>query len=184
MSTNVINLTDLAAQLTPRAVVGNPRAGVSRADLLSQGVNAQFIEAHMALGRTLTEIPELWSEFVRKQNAKLMQDKPVVAPYNSKAVSDASKRSVHVPYQSAPVPENETPEQELARLRGENAKLKAQKALSKLSLKVSEKGAVSVYGMGKWPVTLYAEQWLRLLGSGQDILAFIEENAGSLSSKE
>ena len=54
---------------------------------------------------------------------------------------------------------------ELERLRAENAALKATKtAAGSLSLKVSEKGALSVYGMGRFPVTLYKEQWLKLLG--------------------
>lgn len=72
---------------------------------------------------------------------------------------------------------------ELERLRAENAKLK-NKDKAGLSLKVSEKGAVSVYGMGRFPVTLYKEQWLRLLAAGEEIKAFIEENDSKLKSKE
>lgn len=64
-----------------------------------------------------------------------------------------------------------------------NAKLKAAKQ-GKLTLRVSEKGAVSAYGMGKWPVTLYRGQWERLLASKDEILAFIEINADSLSVKD
>lgn len=56
----------------------------------------------------------------------------------------------------------ETPEQELARLRAENAQYKAQ-ANRPLTLKVSEKGALSAYGLGRFPTTLYKEQWLKLL---------------------
>jgi len=74
-------------------------------------------------------------------------------------------------------------EQELARLRAENARLK-NKGASGLSLKVSEKGAVSLYGMGRFPVTLYKEQWLRILASAPDIEAFIRENDGKLKTKE
>jgi hypothetical protein len=51
-------------------------------------------------------------------------------------------------------------------------------------MKVSEKGALSVYGMGRFPVTLYKEQWLKLLGMADEIKAFIEANNGSLKSKE
>jgi hypothetical protein len=51
-------------------------------------------------------------------------------------------------------------------------------------LKVSEKGAVSVYGMGKFPVTLYKEQWLRLLEIADDIRAFIAANDAQLKSKQ
>jgi hypothetical protein len=52
-----------------------------------------------------------------------------------------------------------------------------------LSLKVSEKGAVSVYGLGRFPVTLYKEQWLRLLDISEDIRGFIRQNDAQLKSK-
>jgi hypothetical protein len=72
---------------------------------------------------------------------------------------------------------------ELERLRAENSALK--KTSSKgLSLKVSEKGALSVYGMGRFPVTLYKEQWLKLLDMSDDIRAFIQANDGALKAKE
>jgi hypothetical protein len=72
---------------------------------------------------------------------------------------------------------------ELERLRAENERLK-KSSHSKLAMKVSEKGALSVYGMGRFPVTLYKEQWLKLLGMADDIKAFIEANNASLKSKE
>jgi len=72
---------------------------------------------------------------------------------------------------------------ELERLRQENAALK-KGASSGLRLKVSEKGAVSVYGMGRFPVTLYKEQWLRLLDKGDEIRSFIAANEGQLKAKE
>jgi hypothetical protein len=50
-------------------------------------------------------------------------------------------------------------------------------------MKVSEKGAVSVYGMGRFPVTLYKEQWLRLLDMADDIRAFIAANEAHLKTK-
>jgi len=68
---------------------------------------------------------------------------------------------------------------ELARLRQENAALK-KGAPSGIRMKVSEKGAVSVYGMGRFPVTLYKEQWLKLLDMSDDIRAFITANEGQL----
>ena len=52
------------------------------------------------------------------------------------------------------------------------------------SLKVSEKGAVSVYGLGRFPVTLYKEQWTRLLEMADDIRTFIADNEGKLKAKE
>src|SRR5215813_12620796 len=72
---------------------------------------------------------------------------------------------------------------ELERLRNENAALK-KGASSGIRLKVSEKGAVSVYGMGRFPVTLYKEQWLKLLDMSNDIRAFIAANEAQLKAKE
>jgi len=72
---------------------------------------------------------------------------------------------------------------ELERLRAENAQLKNKKP-GGLSFKVSEKGAVSLYGMGRFPVTLYKEQWLRILASAAEIEAFIRENDSKLKTKE
>lgn len=74
---------------------------------------------------------------------------------------------------------------ELERLRAENAALKQDKpARGTLSMKVSEKGALSIYGMGRFPVTLYKEQWLKLLGIAEDIKKFISENESKLKTKE
>jgi hypothetical protein len=72
---------------------------------------------------------------------------------------------------------------ELARLRAENESLK-QKRNAATSMKVSEKGAVSVYGLGRFPVTLYQEQWLKLLLMADDIKTFIAENKDRLKAKE
>jgi len=71
---------------------------------------------------------------------------------------------------------------ELERLRSENAALK-KGAASGVTMKVSEKGALSIYGMGRFPVTLYKEQWLKLLGMSDDIRAFITANEGQLKTK-
>jgi hypothetical protein len=72
---------------------------------------------------------------------------------------------------------------ELERLRKENAALK-KGASSAVRLKVSEKGAVSVYGMGRFPVTLYKEQWLKLLDRSDDIRAFIAASETKLKAKD
>jgi hypothetical protein len=72
---------------------------------------------------------------------------------------------------------------ELERLRAENAQLKT-KDKPGISLKVSEKGALSLYGMGRFPVTLYKEQWLRVLEQADQIKAFIAENDSQLKAKE
>ena len=71
---------------------------------------------------------------------------------------------------------------ELDRLRNENAALK-KGASSSLRLKVSEKGALSVYGMGRFPVTLYKEQWLKLLDMSDEIRGFIKANDAQLKAK-
>jgi hypothetical protein len=74
---------------------------------------------------------------------------------------------------------------ELEKLKAENAALKAKKpGGGTLSMKVSEKGALSVYGMGRFPVTLYKEQWLKLLGIAEDIKKFIGENDHLLKTKD
>ncbi len=72
---------------------------------------------------------------------------------------------------------------ELARLKAENERLKKQQA-SPLRLKVSAKGALSVYGLGRFPVTLYKEQWARLLHAADDIRAFVAEHDSELKAKE
>ena len=72
---------------------------------------------------------------------------------------------------------------ELERLRAENAALKSRPARS-VSLKVSEKGGLSVYGLGRFPVTLYKEQWTKLLDMADEIRAFLRENDARLKSKE
>ena len=74
-------------------------------------------------------------------------------------------------------------EAELARLRSENAALK-KSATSAIRMKVSEKGALSIYGMGRFPVTLYKEQWLRLLDKSDEIRGFINANEAALKAKE
>ncbi len=79
-----------------------------------------------------------------------------------------------------------TPEQmkkELERLHAENETLK-RRSEKGLSLKVSQKGGVSVYGLGRFPVTLYKEQWEKLLDMTDDILAFIQENEAELKTKD
>ena len=74
---------------------------------------------------------------------------------------------------------------EIARLKAENEALKNREpGRGTLTMKVSEKGALSVYGMGRFPVTLYKEQWIKLLGIADDIKKFIDENDSRLKTKE
>ena len=71
---------------------------------------------------------------------------------------------------------------ELERLRRENAALK-KSAATGVSMKVSEKGALSVYGMGRFPVTLYKEQWLKLLDMSDEIRSFVAAHENELKSR-
>ena len=71
---------------------------------------------------------------------------------------------------------------EMERLRAENEALKA-KISRPTSIRVSQKGALSVYGLGRFPVTLYKEQWLKLLAMADEIKQFIAENEARLKVK-
>ena len=81
------------------------------------------------------------------------------------------------------MPTEEEMKAEIERLRAENESLK-KPARGQLALKVSEKGALSVYGMGRFPVTLYREQWEKLLAMADQIKAFIQANDQTLKKKE
>ena len=72
---------------------------------------------------------------------------------------------------------------ELERLRAENERLKKRSSKG-VTMKVSEKGGLSVYGLGRFPVTLYKEQWVRLLDMNEDIRTFIRENEATLKAKD
>jgi len=75
---------------------------------------------------------------------------------------------------------------ELDRLKGENETLRAQTRAKpgQLTMKVSEKGGVSVYGLGRFPVTLYQEQWSKLLDYAEEIRRFIAANQSQLKKKD
>ncbi|MGA2722168.1 MAG: hypothetical protein ABSG79_07105 [Bryobacteraceae bacterium] len=81
------------------------------------------------------------------------------------------------------MPTEEELRAEIERLRAENEVLK-KPTRGQLSLKVSEKGALSVYGLGRFPVTLYREQWEKLLGMADQIRQFIQDNTHLLKKKE
>jgi hypothetical protein len=75
-------------------------------------------------------------------------------------------------------------EELLARIAELERQMGKKKNAGALSFKVSDKGAVSVYGMGRFPVTLYYEQWLKLLGAADELRAFLDENKSQLKLKE
>jgi hypothetical protein len=81
------------------------------------------------------------------------------------------------------MPTEEELKAELEKLRAENEALK-KPSTTRVYLKVSEKGALSVYGLGRFPVTLYREQWEKLLGLSDEIKKFITENDSTLKKKE
>ena len=80
----------------------------------------------------------------------------------------------------------ETAEQKLARLEAENKALKEkiERKPGQLRLKIREKGGLSVYGLGRFPVTLYKEQWTRLLDYGDEIKKFLQANDQQLKAKQ
>jgi hypothetical protein len=71
---------------------------------------------------------------------------------------------------------------ELERLRKENESLK-KGAAKGISMKVSEKGGLSIYGLGRFPITLYKEQWTKLLDMSDEIRSFLIANDSALKSK-
>ena len=82
---------------------------------------------------------------------------------------------------------DETPEQRMSRLEAENRQLREQmeqRKTGQLRLKVGEKGGLSVYGLGRFPVTLYKEQWTRLLDYAEEIKSFLKDNDRLLKAKE
>jgi hypothetical protein len=79
---------------------------------------------------------------------------------------------------------DEAMQAELERLRQENAALKNKPARGAFSLKVSEKGGLSVYGLGRFPVTLYKEQWGKLLDHADEIREFLKAHDADLKTKE
>jgi len=82
------------------------------------------------------------------------------------------------------MPTEEEMQAEIAKLKAENEALKKPVARGQMSMKVSEKGALSVYGLGRFPVTLYREQWEKLLGMSDQIRQFIQDNDEQLKKKE
>lgn len=80
--------------------------------------------------------------------------------------------------------DNQDLQAELARLREENSRLKAPKAAKQITMKVADKGGLSVYGLGRFPVTLYKEQWIKLLEIADEIREFIANNEDRLKTKD
>ena len=77
-----------------------------------------------------------------------------------------------------------TAEEKIAFLEARNAELSKPREPGKLRLKVSEKGGVSLYGLGRFPVTLYKEQWLRLIEHATEVVEFISDHEAELTVKQ
>jgi hypothetical protein len=80
------------------------------------------------------------------------------------------------------MPNDDELKAEIERLRAENEALKRPRG--QMSMKVSEKGGLSVYGLGRFPVTLYREQWEKLLGMADELRQFIKDHDAQLKKKE
>jgi len=80
------------------------------------------------------------------------------------------------------MPNEDELQAEIQRLKAENESLKRPRGQT--SMRVSEKGGLSVYGLGRFPVTLYREQWEKLLGMSDEIRQFIRDNDEALKKKE
>ncbi len=105
----------------------------------------------------------------------------------SKKVSKLRDSEIYVPPEEAPEEELSVEElraqleaSKLALFEARAALQSTKKALPELNWKISQKGALSVYGLGRFPVTLYKNQWRRLLPKGDEILEFINENEEGL----
>ncbi len=119
------------------------------------------------------------------QILKVAESNPAAAAQLLKALEQAENKGKATPKaapKQATKPVNETPEQELARLRAENEALR-NRFSGKLTLKVAEASkGLSVYGLGRNPVTLYKKQWIRLLAISGEIQEFIKAHDGELAA--
>lgn len=135
--------------------------------LKAWGVSQDVISTGLAAKMTWPEVLEGWRK--AGNEIALLASNPVPQTQPVAPIPQASRGP-------------ETPEQELLRLRAENERLKASR--NQLTLKVSEKGALSIYGFGRFPVTLYREQWEKLFAMSKTVLDFIAANSASLKRKE
>ena len=106
---------------------------------------------------------------------------PAGQPYSRARSGGESRQRFRDSFQGVTMSDDDV-KRELERLRSENAALK-KGAATGITMKVSEKGGLSVYGMGRFPITLYKEQWLKLLDMSDAIRAFIAANEATLKVK-
>jgi hypothetical protein len=114
---------------------------------------------------------------VPQRSRKLALDESPLPPYDKKRMID--KKNIRGAFMTEP-----TYEELKARLTDLEKQVETKKRSGVMEFRVSEKGGVSVYGLGRFPVTLYYEQWTRLLDAAPDLKAFIEENKSKLKMKQ
>jgi hypothetical protein len=111
------------------------------------------------------------------ESRKARLDESPLPPYDKKRMID--KKDIRGASMTEP-----TYEELKARLTDLEKQVETKKRSGVMEFRVSEKGGVSVYGLGRFPVTLYYEQWTRLLDAAPDLKAFIEENKSKLKMKQ
>jgi hypothetical protein len=102
-------------------------------------------------------------------------DSSPIVPFQAPICDTQSHNSTGDPHMTEPTYEE---------LKAKIAALEAKQQGGSISFKVSDKGGVSVYGLGRFPVTLYYEQWTRLLDKAQELREFLDENKSKLKLKE
>jgi hypothetical protein len=111
----------------------------------------------------------------------------VCAPQNLRRGLGASPGSCDTIFAKSAIPKEENmaePTYEELQARIAELEKKATRRTGEVDFKIGEKGGVSVYGLGRFPVTLYYEQWIKLLDAGPRIREYLEENKGKLKLKE
>ena len=117
------------------------------------------------------------------QNPAPTKSQATIARIKTRSCHTARTAWKHSPHPGAPAMSDEDLRAEIEQLRRENDALKKTSAKG-LSMKVSEKGALSIYGLGRFPVTLYKEQWTKLLAMAEEIKTFIQANDSQLKAKD
>ena len=145
----------------------------------TESINIRIADGYIRFQRTSIRIKSLESKNPRRD--LFPDEEPPVSPDNQDEDSEVSNDED--PTLGGKQMSESEMRAELERLRAENAQLK-NKDKGGISLKVSEKGAVSLYGLGRFPVTLYKEQWLRVLASSTEIEKFIRDNESKLKTKD
>ena len=142
--------------------------------------NARYLAGARPLSACTLLTSTVWRRMRSYLEARLIGEKPK-QPTAKKLVRRGIAPKIRDDFQGITMSDDDV-KKELERLRNENAALK-KGAATGITMKVSEKGGLSVYGMGRFPITLYKEQWLKLLDMSDAIRAFIAANEATLKVK-